>query len=459
MRFMAAPKRAARASVVDLWHRPPRDGELVHYPADQSDGPVWCIDRTHFKKKTGTMVCTTRHGQGKRWRAGWVDHDGQQRAVAFANKEDALAHRNDIIEKLGTGAYTDPQRSGVTFAVIADALLKKKASRAPKTVEEYRGLLDVVILPKWGDHRLRDIDHERLQAWFTWLSTDPAARRHPKRDEDGNVIQMGLSASRVIQIHNLMNQVFGHAIRTNYLTVNPADHIELPRKPQSKGLALTHDQVRQLAEDTVSAEAMVRHRADTKPARTSPQALGTMVKFMAYAGLRFGECASLRVGDIDIDSRRINVDSSITYVRGRGRIEGDTKTHQRRKTPILTAWLTEELKQVVAGRDPGEYLFPGPDGKAMTQGWFNVRFSKAVGKLGVDDVTPNTLRHTAGSLAISESGSGTGVLMAQKLLGHLNPTTTANVYSHMLDGDWEKLGAAMDKATAAPTPPSDLSQK
>jgi integrase len=54
------------------------------------------------------------------------------------------------------------------------------------------------------------------------------------------------------------------------------------------------------------------------------------------------------------------------------------------------------------------------------------------------------LRHTAGSLAISETGS---VLIASKLLRHRNVTTTANTYAHMLDGDWDKLAAAMDRAT------------
>ena len=36
--------------------------------------------------------------------------------------------------------------------------------------------------------------------------------------------------------------------------------------------------------------------------------------------------------------------------------------------------------------------------------------------------------------------------MASKLLGHRNVSTTANIYSHMLDGDWERLAAAMDSA-------------
>ena len=67
----------------------------------------------------------------------------------------------------------------------------------------------------------------------------------------------------------------------------------------------------------------------------------------------------------------------------------------------------------------------------------------------MEGVTPHTLRHTAGSLAISESPTATGVLLASKLLGHRNVTTTANIYSHMLDGDFDTLAAAMDRAASA----------
>ncbi len=395
------------------------------------------------------MVCTTRHGQGKRWRAWWVDHDGKQVAAHFHTRAECDNKIKDVIERLGAGTYTDPRKSAVTFRVIAEAWIRAKAAnRAPKTVAEYEGILERAILPKWGDYPLRDIDHERLQDWITWLSTDPAARTHPKRDEDGEVIPTGLAPASVIHVHRVVSQVFSYAIRSKYIAVNPADHIELPRKPESRDLALSHEQVRVLADETRKAESAVRHRAGMLPPKTSPDGLATMVLTLAYAALRFSECAALRVSDVDIEKRRIMIKRSVTSVRGKGRIERDTtKTHQRQPVPILTRQLADGLALVVEGRDPDQYLFPGPDGKAMSEGWFRVRFDKAVAKLGVPGVVPNTLRHTGGSLAISETPSATGVLLASKLLRHRNVSTTANVYSHLIDGDWEKLAAAMDRAT------------
>lgn len=437
---MSSPKRSARAGLDDLWHRPARKGEQVYYPADNAGDAVWCMDRTH-SKTPGTLVCTTRHGTGRRWRAEWVDNDGQRRTKAFDRRVDAQRHIDGVTTQLGSGTYADPQRSAVTFGTVAEAWLatKEAANRAPKTIAGYRGLLDVTILPKWRDYSLRDIDHERLQEWITFLATDPAARQHVKRDKDGEVVRTGLSPARVIQTHQVVHQVFAYAVRAKYLAANPADDLTLPGKPLGKDLALTHEQVRQLAEET--ANAPVRQRSDLRPSLTS---LAAMVRFLAYSGLRFGESAALRVSDVDLSRLRVNVSKGITGVRGQGRIEGDTKTHQRRSVPILIAACVEELRQAIEGRDPDEFLFPGPDGGAMTVGWFRVRFDKAVASLGFGEVTPHTLRHTAGSLALSE---GASVATVQKLLGHRNPTTTMNVYAHMLPDDFDNLAAAMDAAS------------
>jgi integrase len=173
-----------------------------------------------------------------------------------------------------------------------------------------------------------------------------------------------------------------------------------------------------------------------------------MVRLLSYAGLRYGECIALRAGDVDTTNRRITVGRSITGVRGQGHIEGPTKTHQVRAVPILTTALAGELAEVVKGRDSAEYLFPGPDGNAMSIGWFSARFSKAVEALGVPGVTPHTLRHSAGSLALA---SGASAPTVQKLLGHLNATTTMNVYAHQLPDDFDRLAAAMDAAATAAT--------
>ena len=43
----------------------------------------------------------------------------------------------------------------------------------------------------------------------------------------------------------------------------------------------------------------------------------TFVLVLGYCGLRFGEAAALRVGDVNLASRRIRVSRSVTNVTGK----------------------------------------------------------------------------------------------------------------------------------------------
>lgn len=136
----------------------------------------------------------------------------------------------------------------------------------------------------WRDERLRDITHERLQDWITWLSTDSAARQHNKNGKE----DAGLSPARVVQTHQVVSQVLSFALRSRYVATNAADHVELPRKTQRTNLALTHDQVRRLAEGMANAENAIRHHTDTRTAQTPPKALTTMASYLAYTACATG---------------------------------------------------------------------------------------------------------------------------------------------------------------------------
>lgn len=380
--------------------------------------------------RPGTQVTTARHGQGRRWMARWVDHDGNERTKAFERKAEAQNHIGAVTTALSTGTYADPKRASVSFGVVAEEWFTVKAQNRSalnrlkrKTLVGYRRLLDVVVLSKWGEVKLKDIDHDAIQAWVWWLATDPGARqRPPKRTEDGD-IRAGLSAARVIQSFQVLDQVLAFAVRKHYIAANPADGVEQPRKSSREDVALSHDQVRQLAE----ARAEIR----------------AMVYVLAYGGMRYGELAAARVGDVDLARRRIRVSRSVTYVTGDGHVEDDTKTHQDRTVPILTEFLADTLAEVTADRDPSEYLFPHHDGGPIPLDWFRWRFDKAADEARLTGISPKTLRHTAGSLAL---GAGASVVAVQKLLGHRSPMTTMNVYSHMLPDDFDNLAKEMNKA-------------
>jgi integrase len=413
-------RRSSRAGVEDRWHWPARRGEHVPYPADNAAPGCWCVDPRHGTP--GTLVTTARHGSGKRWLARWVDHDSNERSKAFDRKAEAQRHITDVTAAMTTGTYADPQRGAVTFATVAEPWFDSKSGLKPKTQAGYRSLLDVLVLPRWGETPLRDMTHADVQAWIHTLATDPSSRQR-KAHNASDAGPKGLSAARVVQAYQVVDQVLRYAVRTRHIGLNPADDVQLPRINTPEKTSLTHDQIRRIADAA----------GDLKPA----------VYVLAYGGMRIGELAALRVRDVDTARCRLKVSRSVTAVTKLGMVETDTKTHQGRTVP-LPAFVMDLVK--ITDKQLGDLVFPHHDGGWMPRDWFALRLEKACVAADLDRVTPHTLRHTAGSLALA---SGATIVTVSKMLGHKDVTTTMNIYAHQLPDDFDNLSAAMDKAVRA----------
>jgi integrase len=393
-----------------------------------SDRPgCWCTNAKHGA--AGTLVTTARHDTGRRWLARWVDSAGQERSKSFDRKRDADDQIKQVTADLVTGAYVDTRRAAATFGTVAEEWLAGKTpGLKPSTASGYRSLLDKTLFPRWRHVKLADVTHADVQQWVTWMTTNKEARQPRTGDRQKNAKRKPLSARRAVQAHGVLKQVLAFAIRTKRLAANPCDDIELPRVIHKSETALTHQQV----------AALVSAAGDAGP----------VLLTLAYTGLRFGELAALRVEDVDLARRRILVSKAVAQVTGAGLVEDTTKTSATRSVPILTDELARTLATTVEDRTGTEYLFPAPDGGAMRNSFLRWRFDKACTGAGLTGISPKTLRHTAGSLALA---SGATVVTVQRLLGHKDATTTLRVYSHMMPDDFENLAIAMNTASKTAT--------
>ena len=77
----------------------------------------------------------------------------------------------------------------------------------------------------------------------------------------------------------------------------------------------------------------------------------TLIYFLAYTGLRFGEMASLRLRDVDLDRRGVNVSANVVEISGRPQTD-TPKNHRARSVPV-PRFLVPAL------RDPGCRSRPG----------------------------------------------------------------------------------------------------
>jgi integrase len=66
-------------------------------------------------------------------------------------------------------------------------------------------------------------------------------------------------------------------------------------------------------------------------------------------------------------------------------------------------------------------------------------------------VTPNDLRHTAASLAVSAGGN---VLALARMLGHEDPSLTLRTYADLFDSDLDALADVLDQHRTAALQPS-----
>jgi integrase len=66
-------------------------------------------------------------------------------------------------------------------------------------------------------------------------------------------------------------------------------------------------------------------------------------------------------------------------------------------------------------------------------------------------VTPNDLRYTAASLAVSAGGN---VLALARMLGHEDPRLTLRTYTDLFDSDLDALADVLDQHRTAALQPS-----
>ncbi len=149
--------------------------------------------------------------------------------------------------------------------------------------------------------------------------------------------------------------------------------------------------------------------------RARQRLLLPLIKFLANTGLRRSEALDLKWTDIDQESGLIQVRTS--------------KTGKARNIPIEPdAW---EAIKWLEGR--GEYVFCYPRGKRPDKASFREPLIYWAKKAGITKrIDLHTMRHSYGSNKIR---AGWGLKKVSMLLGHSDISMTANVYTHLLDGD------------------------
>jgi integrase len=250
----------------------------------------------------------------------------------------------------------------------------------------------------------------------------------------------GRSASTARKAHRVLSLILSLAVRDGRLVKNPADGVGLPRETQKDRLYLTHEQVRELAAACADPSASVTKRRSERGHASADYQLSCSSWLTPESGsVRWLRCAC--VGSIRW-SGGVEIAEAVTSVNG-ALVWGTPKGHARRWVSV-PRFIAGQLGEHVAGRAPDDLVFTSPQGEPLRASNFRRDvFTPATRQVGLEDLVPHGLRHTAASLAIA---AGADVKVVQQMLGHKSATMTLDLYGHLFDGRLDEVADALDRA-------------
>lgn len=214
---------------------------------------------------------------------------------------------------------------------------------------------------------------------------------------------MDKSHSTVSKYKQLLTQMSTWAVREEICTTNFARFVKLPENVKKEREIFTADEIKKLENDG----------SDT----------AKIVLMLLSTGMRIGELFNLPLKDYHGD-----------YVIGGEK----TKAGKNRIIPIRPEG--QEYFAYFAKKANGSLLISGYDGQKVPANFRRREYYPLLEKLKIEKKTPHSTRHTYATRAVKE---GLAPEYLQKIIGHANYATTADVYTHI---DAETLVNAVTNA-------------
>lgn len=327
------------------------------------------------------MYCGSRQGLEKRKALKRANGTGTVYKLQGRRKRPWVAARNKVIigyyetktaalEALGRLTGRDlTERYNMTFAEVFEEWSREHYPNiGPSARETYDRAFDVFGL--LHNKKFRSLKTGDFQAAL-----------------DGH---MQKSYSTVSKFKQLLTQMSRWAMREEIITTNLAAYVRVPENTRKEKEIFSDEDIEKLKCDGSEA--------------------AKIVLMLIYTGMRIGELFSLPIEDYHE-----------TYVIGGEK----TEAGRNRVIPIKPE--ERELFLYFANHAEGELLLSGYTGQRNLNNFRRRDYYPLLEKLGIPRITPHATRHTYASRARRD---GMPPEILQKILGHADYTTTANIYVH-----------------------------
>jgi len=338
----------------------------------------------------------------------------------FATEAAAKAARDEARLMAHSGRYVD--RSRITVGAYLDDWLEAHAMVIkPKTLQDYRHLIDRHVKPQIGGVPLQAVRPARLTKLYRDLATSGGRRG------------TGLAPRTVEYVHAILRKALGDAVAVDQLLAsNPADRAKRPRATRTE-----------LAEvwEPPQLRVFLQTAADHR--------LFAFFHLAAFTGARRGELLYLRWEHVDLQIAAVRIVGSAAVIGG-DRVEGTTKTGRSRMVSIDAGTVQvlrehrerQEAERLTVGPhwcgDDNKYVFTSawgapvhPDTVSSLMPVLLARHNAnlAQGATELPRARLHDLRHVHATTLLR---AGVPVHVVAARLGHADPSITLRVYAHVI---------------------------
>ena len=236
-----------------------------------------------------------------RWEARYRDVAGHQRTKTLPSRADAKAWLAATETDIRRGSWIDLTMAATRIDVLATHWLKATHAKRASSIARDQSILKTHILPVLGSRGVGSVTRAEVQQLVNdWIAH--------------------AAASTVVRQYACMRALFSYAEECELIPRSPCRNIRVPEAHPRDSLILDDAQIAKLG------DALGRYRP---------------MLYLALLGLRWGEIAGLRVGDVDF----LRGSLTVTRQRTRGEkgrmVEHDPKTRAGRRSLSLPVWMTE----------------------------------------------------------------------------------------------------------------------
>lgn len=271
------------------------------------------------------------------------------------------------------------------------------------TMRTKKYIIDLKILPYFGQKRVNDITAADIRRW------------------QNELIKKGYSPTYLKTINNQLSAIFNYAVKYYDLKGNPCTKAGSIGKSRAEEMSFwTIDEFRQFVDCIMDKRQSYM-----------------CFMILYWTGMRLGELLALISADIDLDKHTISITKSYQRL-GKKDVVTPPKTPKSKRLITIPEFLVADIKDYMDSLyevQEDDRLFP------VTKYFLEHEMQRGIKASGVKKIRIHDLRHSHASMLVE---LGFSPLEIADRLGHEKIETTLNTYSHLYPNKQVKIADRLD---------------